>query len=345
MTATGRATGAELYPRALIAWLPYDYGFAMRRFLRRFQPRIAILAETELWPNLLRECVRAQVPVLLANARLSKKSARGYRRLGAFAREVIGGVTAIGAQTYDDGARLAALGARNITVTGNLKFDVTPPANADALAAELRATFGSRPVFLAASTRDGEEALILDALARQPLDDALTVIVPRHPQRFDEVANLVHARDHKLIRRSMNVPVPADGRFFLGDSLGEMAGYYRACDVAFIGGSLLAFGAQNLIEACDAGAPVLIGPSSFNFAQAAELAIAGGAALRVRDAHHLVSEAARLLAAPQERAQIAARGKAFCAEHRGAAERTFELCEPLLRASRARAAIRSQAMR
>lgn len=332
MTATGRAAAQESYGDfAELAWLPYDYPWAMRRFLAHFRPSLALVMETELWPNLLTQCRTHEVPVLVLNARLSERSARGYGRLGSFAAQVFADVSAWGAQTEADAQRLRALGADDVVVTGNLKFDATPPDNAEALAARMREWFGDRPVFLVASTREGEEALILDALARVTLlDEVLTVIVPRHPQRFDDVAGMLTKRALQYVRRSESRAVPADCRFVLGDSMGEMAAYYAACDVAFIGGSLLPYGAQNLIEACAAGAPVLIGPSTFNFMQAVEGAVEAGAAMRVQDADELVQRAAALLSDDRKRSAMRDAGLLFTAAHRGATERTLELIEPLL---------------
>jgi 3-deoxy-D-manno-octulosonic-acid transferase len=286
--------------------------------------------ETELWPNLVRECRASGVPLLLANARLSEKSARGYARIGSLARATLGDLAAVGAQTEADAARLTALGATAVTVTGNLKFDLAPPPAMLERSRELRALFGERPVFLAASTREGEETLLLDALARAPLAGPLVVIVPRHPQRFDEVAALMRSRGIEFVRRSEARPVPPGCHYALGDSMGEMTAYYAAADLAFVGGSLVPFGAQNLIEACAGGAPVAIGLSTFNFAQAVDEAVKAGAAIQVPDADSLVREAARLLADAGARRRMGEAGKRFCAAHRGATERTLALVEPLV---------------
>ena len=332
MTAAGRATAEELYgARATIAYLPYDFPWAMRRFVREHRPRLAIIMETEVWPNLLRACARAGVPTLLANARLSDRSARRYRLVAGFARQVFADFAAVAAQTRADADRLKALGAPEPVVTGNLKFDVTPPADASARAAEFRAWIGARPVLLFASTRDGEEALVLDALAHHPMTGTLIAIVPRHPQRFDDVAQLARSKGRAVARRSSATAVSAQIDCWIGDSMGEMAAYYAASDVAVIGGSLLPFGAQNLIEACAAGVPVLVGPHSYNFAEAAEAAIAAGAALRVRDAGDAIDQAAALLADAARRRSMGEAGRAFCTAHRGAAARTLALCERLLR--------------
>lgn len=337
MTATGRDTAKQLFgdlPAVQFAWLPYDYPGAVRRFIRHFHPALGIVMETEAWPHLLREFETAGIPTLLANARLSEKSARGYRSVAPLAREVFSRFSAIAAQTRADAERLLALGARAeaMTITGNMKFDITSPPAMQDLAALLRARIGPRKVVLAASTRDGEEALLLDALqaAGGLPDHAVLLMVPRHPQRFSEVASLFERRSLKYMRRSDNAEVPADCQYVLGDSLGEMPAYYGACDCAYVGGSLLPYGGQNLIEACAAGVPVLIGPHTYNFLQAATEAVEAGAAVRVDDAHMLVREAARLLADPRRRQAMAEAGLAFCRAHRGATARIIGCCERLL---------------
>jgi len=331
MTATGRAAALEMYGDfAEIAWLPYDYPWAMRRFVARYTPAACLVMETELWPNLLVQCRRFGVPVMLVNARLSERSARGYARLGQFGRKLFARLAAVGAQGEEDAARLRRLGAQRVHVTGNLKFDMASDESQAQLAKAFRSRFGSRKVFLLASTRDGEEELILDALASASLSNALIVIVPRHPQRFEEVAAILSKRGLAFVRRSDERDVPSDCGFLLGDSLGEMAAYYAACDLAFIGGSLLPYGAQNLIEACAAGAPVLIGPSTFNFAQAAAWAAEAGAAIRIAGVAELAQQAGRLL--NDQNALLAMReaGLRFAAAHRGATARTMALIEPLL---------------
>jgi 3-deoxy-D-manno-octulosonic-acid transferase len=281
--------------------------------------------ETEVWPNLIHACRERSIPLYLVNARLSEKSYRRYRRFAQLARTSLRELTAIAAQTRDDAQRLLDLGAENVVVTGNLKFDVEPGPEQLELGKALRARFGAdRPVFLAASTRDGEEALLLDRL--HGLDAAaLLVIVPRHPQRFEEVASLVARRGFRFQRRSENAAIDPQTQVVLGDSLGEMFAYYAACDVAFVGGSLLPFGGQNLIEACAVGRPVLIGPHTYNFTEAADSAVAAGAALRVGDADQLMREADRLLHDPVAARRMGAAGLAFARMHRGATHRVLEL--------------------
>ena len=342
MTATGREAAQQLYGQlseVSVAWLPYDYPLAMRRFLRRFKPTLGIIMETEIWFNLLRECRRAQVPVVLANARLSEQSARGYAMVAPLVRDALGHLSALAVQNEDDAKRLVALGAdaMHITVTGNLKFDMPLDADQDGerRADDLRAYIAARPVLLAASTREGEEELLLDALVTHPLPaGTLLVIVPRHPQRFDEVAGMLQRRGLHFQRRSALGPDAAllpDCAVLLGDSMGEMANYYCAADCAFVGGSLMPLGGQNLIEACALGVPVLVGRHTFNFAQAADEAVAAGAALRVEDAEGLLREAQRLLGDEVSRRRMRDAGIAFVAAHRGATARTVQVCEPFLK--------------
>jgi 3-deoxy-D-manno-octulosonic-acid transferase len=326
-TPTGRATGEQLFgDRVLRAYLPYDLPEAMQHFLAHFRPRIGLLLETELWFNLIAACRARNTPLLLVNARLSEKSARGYARLGSLTRLGLQGLACVAAQTDADAERLRALGARNVSVTGNLKFDVTPPPQAAALGSALRERWGkARPVFLAASTRDGEEALILDAVRAAAIPDLLTVIVPRHPQRFDDTARLLQRRGMRFVRRSMESPVAADCQVVLGDSMGEMHAYYAACDVAFIGGSLLPGGGQNLIEACAMGRPVLIGPHTWNFAAITQSAIAAEAALCVEDAAALTRALDSLLNDHALRSRMAANALAFSRSQGGAVDRLLGL--------------------
>ncbi|WP_107220167.1 lipid IV(A) 3-deoxy-D-manno-octulosonic acid transferase [Thauera aromatica] len=332
MTPTGRDTSKALFKgesRVLRTYLPYDLGCFAHAFLRRFRPVFGVVMETELWPNLLAACRRRDIPVLLANARLSERSARRYARLPALTALTMKGLTAIGAQTAADAARLTQLGARRVTVTGNIKFDIAPPDAALALAEAFRTRIGARPVLLAASTREGEEALLLAAFARHAGTATLLLLVPRHPQRFDEVAALAAARGLKLQRRSAEAPVDADTRVLLGDSMGEMFAYYGCAEVALIGGSWLPFGGQNLIEACAVGTPVVLGPHTFNFMAVAEEAVRAGAALRAADADAGVRTAVELLADPARREHIAAAGRAFATTHQGATARTVALLEGL----------------
>ena len=337
MTPTGRATGQALFgkhaSRMLQSYLPYDTGWMAARFIRHFSPSICVLMETEVWPNLIAQCVRRRVPIALVNARLSERSLAKAERLSGLMHEAASGISCVAAQTESDAARFRQLGVHDVQVTGSIKFDVTPPEAALANGAAMRAQFGARPVLLCASTREGEEALILDAMKRMPPDDALVVIVPRHPQRFDEVARLIASQGFAMMRRSGcgSGAVTSDVRVFLGDSMGEMFAYYAACDVAFIGGSLLPLGGQNLIEACALGKPVLIGPHTFNFGPITDDAIAAGAAVRVPDADAMLDNGMRLLRLDDVRTEMGARAREFAQQHRGATARTVSLLEVLIR--------------
>lgn len=348
-TPTGRATSEQLFGNQVESvYLPYDLPFAVNRFLNHFKPVIGILVETELWFNLIASCKQRQIPLLLVNARLSEKSARGYAKLGAVAQTGLQSLVAISAQTEQDALRLRSLGAGNagnlISVVGNIKFDVVPPDAALSQGQQLRQQLGvARPILLAASTRDGEEAMIIAAVTAANIKDLLTVIVPRHPQRFDEVAALLQKNALSYVRRSSLADkdaasaqpalrsseqppdINADVAFILGDSMGEMFSYYAACDLAFIGGSLLPLGGQNLIEACAMGKPVLIGPYTFNFEQATELAISAGAAQRVQDTAELTAAIQTLFADAEKRQHMAAAALHFSEFSRGATLRTLVL--------------------
>jgi 3-deoxy-D-manno-octulosonic-acid transferase len=321
-TAAGRETIKQVYGEsALNAFVPYDLPETAQAFLEYFRPRLAVVMETEVWPNLLAQCVHHGVPVVLANARLSEKSARGYRRWRALAEPAFASLAAVCAQSAADAERLRSIGARAVEVTGNLKFDVTPdPAQLSAGAAWRAAV--NRPVLLLASTREGEEAMLLAAHAADAR--VLILVVPRHPRRFDEVAALAGSRRSRQ-------PLPSAGdRVHLGDSMGEMTFYYGACDVAIIGGSFAPLGGQNLIEALAAGAPVVLGPHMYNFAQATELALQAGAALEAADAAAAMRTAIELLADKDRRQRMSQAGRDLCNAHRGATARHLAICRKLL---------------
>jgi 3-deoxy-D-manno-octulosonic-acid transferase len=327
MTPTGWESGERLFGDGVLrCYLPYDFPGAVARFLDRFRPSMGLLMETELWPNLIHACRKRSIPLYLVNARLSEKSYARYRRFPGLTRLSLGELTAIAVQTPDDAQRLTALGAGNMAITGNLKFDIEPPAAQLALGRSWRERYGpGRPVLLAASTREGEEQMLLAHFNRLEMPDVLLIIVPRHPQRFDEVAALIERNGLRYQRRSADAPVEPETRVLLGDSMGEMFAYYAACDVAFVGGSLLPFGGQNLIEACAAGKPVLCGPHTYNFSEAAENAVAAGAALRVANPDGLMREAQRLLTDAGEAKRMGEAGLAFSKTHQGATQRVLEL--------------------
>jgi len=259
---------------------------------------------------------------------MSEKSARGYGRWRGLARPALASLWAVCAQSAEDAARLRALGARRIMVTGNLKFDSAPDEAQAAQGRAWRETLG-RPVLLLASTRDGEERMLLEAMPAWN-GKLLVLVVPRHPRRFDEVASLVAKDGFPVSRRSRNpVPGPQD-RVHLGDTMGEMDFYYAASDVAVIGGSFAPRGGQNLIEACAAGVPVVVGPSMFNFAEATRLALEAGAAVQAADAPSAVRDALELVAHPEKRTAMGAAGRKLCEAHRGATRRHLSICTEIL---------------
>jgi 3-deoxy-D-manno-octulosonic-acid transferase len=333
MTPTGRETSTALFGDSVDrVYLPYDTPWAVARFLDHFRPTLGLIMETELWPNLVAACRTRNLPLLLVNGRLSERSARRYAKLPALTRQTLNNLAAIAAQGDDDARRLRELGAAEVVVLGNMKFDIEPPTAQLELGRELRAAIGDRPLFLCASTREGEEALILAAWPRDC--PVLLAIVPRHPQRFDAVAALVAARGFALQRRSDRVAIAASTQVWLGDSMGELFAWYAAAAVTFVGGSLLNYGSQNLIEPCSVGTPVLIGPSTFNFADAARAAIAAQAVIQVGDAAALIREALALISDTARRTAMADFGRAFAASHRGATARTMALIERVTPAAR-----------
>jgi 3-deoxy-D-manno-octulosonic-acid transferase len=329
MTPTGREAGEQLFGTDVLrCYLPYDYPFAVRRFLAHFKPELGLLLETEVWPNLIQACRAANVPLCLVNARLSEKSARRYARFGKLTAASLRQMSAIAAQTEEDARRLEELGASNVSVMGNLKFDITPSAELLELGSRLLQRFGpERLIFLAASTREREEEEILAAVKNLGMPELLMVIVPRHPQRFDSVAQLLDQLGIPWQRRSAEQPLGAATQVVLGDSMGEMFAYYAACDVAFIGGSLLPYGGQNLIEACAVGKPVIIGPHTYNFAEAAERAVEAGAAVRVASAEELARELRRLLHDPEQRRRMGQAGLEFSRQHQGATGKVMAILE------------------
>lgn len=344
-TATGRTQGkALLQPGDVQVWQPWDTPGAVRRFLAHFQPRVGLLVETEVWPNMVAACARTGIPLCLVNARFSAKSLRQSQRLSALARPAYQGLRAVWAQTQEDADRLRQLGAPVQGVMGNFKFDATPDAAQLARGAAWRRTL-SRPVLVFASSREGEEALLLEALnkkmapalantAKQATKNIASavqwLIVPRHPQRFDAVAQLCQEQGFSVSRRSHWTQAPEAADIWLGDSMGEMALYFGLSDLALLGGSFAPLGGQNLIEAAACGCPVVMGPHTFNFAQAAELARASGAAIEVKDMEQAVDRCLALLQAPVELARAREAARSLGADHGGAAQRTAEAVQRLL---------------
>lgn len=323
-TATGRAEGERLLrPGDGQAWLPWDAPKAVRRFLNHFQPSAGILMETEVWPNLVAQCKARGVPLVLANARLSAKSLAQARRLARLSRPAYESLAAVWAQTEDDAVRLAKAGATVRGVFGNLKFDATPDAAQLETGRAWRTTAG-RPVVMFASSREGEESECFGVLRSNPAlaQRVRWLVVPRHPQRFDEVASLAEQHGFAVSRRSRWTAGPQPADVWIGDSLGEMALYYGMADVALLGGSFAPLGGQNLIEAAACGCPVIMGQHTFNFAEAAQLAREAGAALRVETMEEAMRSAASLASDPVRRDVAVRAAIAFATAHQGAAEKT-----------------------
>ena len=323
-TATGREAGrALLQPGDVQVWQPWDTPLATRRFVRQFRPRIGLLVETEVWPNLVHTCLRAHVPLCLVNARLSAKSLRKAQRLDWLAVPAFRSLSAVWPQSGDDAARLRSLGAPVQAPTGNLKFDTTPDADQCAQGQSLRQSVG-RPVLLLASSREGEEQMLLDALRAHAVPERSVqwLLVPRHPQRFNAVAALCLAAGLTVSRRSVDGSGFAPADVWIGDSVGEMALYFGLADVALLGGSFAPLGGQNLIEAAACGCPVVMGPHTFNFASAAELAQVEGAAFELPDLPQALDYALRLAHDPAALEASSSAALAFALRHRGAALRT-----------------------
>jgi 3-deoxy-D-manno-octulosonic-acid transferase len=327
-TATGRAEGRRLLRDGdAQAWLPWDTPGAVRRFLEHFRPSAGILMETEVWPNIAAACHARGIPLALANARLSEKSLVQARRLARLSRPAYGALRAAWAQTEGDARRLAQAGATVQGVFGNLKFDATPDPAQLREGRDWRST-SPRPVVMFASSREGEEAGFLRAIVNHP--GIQWLLVPRHPQRFDEVAALVAQAGLSVARRSAWVDAPAPADVWVGDSLGEMALFYAMSDVALLGGSFLPLGGQNLIEAAACGCPVVMGPHTFNFSDAAQLSEEAGAALRVASMEEGLRVAVELARDAVARQQAVAAAERFAAAHRGAAAKTAHAVLALL---------------
>jgi 3-deoxy-D-manno-octulosonic-acid transferase len=321
---------------AQVCYVPYDLPGAVRRFLARVQPRLAVIFETELWPNLYRACGRRRVPLVIASARISERSVSRYQRLGGLFRSTLAQAAVVAAQAPADAERFRALGAAaaRTHVTGNLKFDFELPEDIAARGARLRAQYAAqRPLWVAGSTHGGaEEQALIEAQrqVRTQLPDALLVIAPRHPQRFAEAAQALTQAGVRFARRSESSTVASDCEVLLLDSLGELLDFYAAADVAFVGGSLVPVGGHNLLEPAALGVPILSGPHNFNSEDVARLLLARGAVEVVQDAAQLAARVTQLLRDADERARIGAAGRACVEGNRGALAKLLGLIEPLL---------------
>jgi 3-deoxy-D-manno-octulosonic-acid transferase len=344
-TATGRTLGASLMKEGDVqVWQPWDTPVIVQKFLTHFQPHLAVVLETEVWPNWVAQCNRANIPMVLVNARMSEMSMRSAQRLAWLSGPAYAGLSGVWAQTPDDAKRLELLGASVMEVVGNVKFDAQPNSILLAQALLWSKNF-TRPVVLLASSREGEEDLWLDALQalkENPVDGQEHVhavhwlVVPRHPQRFDEVAQAIVNRGWKLSRRSAWVDGPSQideenlDTIWLGDSMGEMSLYFGLADVALLGGSFMPLGGQNLIEATACGCPVIMGPHTFNFAEAAELALEADAAIRVEDMAQAVTSALQLVCSGPDENNYVSACLAFTQKNKGATQRTVQALKPYL---------------
>lgn len=334
-TPTGSARVRALFGDEVFhVYLPYDLPTALNGFLDRVWPVLCMMVETEVWPNLLAVCRERSIPTLLANGRLSARSLSGYQKLGALARDAFGAISRVAAQATPDAQRFIAAGvpAERVTVTGSIKFDTRVPASVSEQAEVLRRQWGGRPVWVAASTHEGEDAILLDAhrRLRERLPDALLVLVPRHPERFNPVAVLCERSGMATVRRSGGTPPAADTAVYLGDTMGELPVLIGAADAAFIGGSLMPVGGHNMLEASAQGVPVVFGPQVFNFATISRLLLAEGAAEQVSDAAELAALLARWLDDASLRSQVGERGRRVVDANRGALDQLWELLAGLL---------------
>jgi|ERR1043165_7561629 3-deoxy-D-manno-octulosonic-acid transferase len=317
-------------------YFPYDLPLVLRRFFKALQPKLLILIETELWPNLLASCQLYQVPVVLVNARLSERSAKSYRRILPLMRKVLNGINAIAAQFQADADRFIALGfpAERLQVTGSLKFDLTLPLRLTEQAQHWRKIWGeNRPVWIAASTHPGEEELILQAFteARRFYPDLLLISIPRHVDRVPQLEQLYNSRTYKTIKRSdSNQSKMHDADIFIGDTMGELLIFYAAADLAFVGGSLVEKGGQNPLEPAAVGLPILTGPYTFNFATITEQLKQRHVEIQVTNAEELAEQVIALLSNPERRQQKSDEAKKFVAENKGSVLKQMQLIENLL---------------
>jgi len=336
VTPTGSARVLQLFgDRVFHVYLPYDLTTAVRRFLDRVRPRLAVIMETEIWPNLFFTCSDRNISIVVANARLSEKSLRGYWPIQPLVRRAIRCASFIAAQSQSDGERLHSLGAptERLAVVGNLKFDMSVPDDIVRHGRDFRAAAGAdRPVWIAASTHEGEELVVLKAHAEvlRRFPDALLLIAPRHPERFKALATSCRAFGFRTATRSEDGHADRHKQCFVIDSMGELLGFYAAADVAFVGGSLVPVGGHNLLEPAALARPVIVGPHTFNFAEVTEGLIKSGAVMRIPDADALGPAVVRLLSRDIERRTMGEAAHRVMERERGAVERTMSIVEKVI---------------
>lgn len=330
MTPTGSARVLSLYGDSVLhCYLPYDLPFAVKRFLRSARPAVGIIMETELWPNLIHYASQQSVPLVLANARLSARSAAGYQRIAALTQTMLQQISLIAAQSQDDRKRLIALGADKDSVhaVGNLKFEISLPASLNEEAEALRTLWGNRPVFIAASTHEGEDEIILNASRRMRAEfpDLLLILVPRHPERFDKVAALSQRSGFKILRRSDQGMCTREIQVLVVDTMGELPLFYGTADIAFVGGSLVPRGGHNLLEPAALGRPVIIGPHYFNFNEISRQFLSANAAIQIDSSESLANAVIELFRSPQKRADMGQAGQQLIQHSQGASQRLLNL--------------------
>ncbi len=336
MTPTGsERVRANLPPTVFHVYAPYDLPGVVNRFLNKIKPELAIFMETELWPNILHYCKKRNIPTLLANARLSAKSAQGYARFASLSKNMLQSLSIIAAQSQSDADRFISLGAMpaQIYVTGNMKFDLHIPPSLLESADSLKQQLGSsRPIFIAASTHDGEDEIILDAFSqiRSSIRDCLLLLVPRHPERFEKVAGLCKKQGYHVVSRSEGIVLDANTDVFLGDTMGELRLFFAASDIAFIGGSLIPRGGHNMLEAAAFGLPVLSGPHTFNFTETVRLLNEADALITINNAHELATHVIQLLQNTSLRQEMGEKGKKVVEANRGALDYHLKLVNTLL---------------
>ena len=322
-TPTARKIAETMLPTDSFAYLPFDDPFLIRRFIKRFQPKTLIIMETELWPNLLVCCHTHKIPVFVANARLSKKSTRRYARFRALTQALLPPVT-IFAQSRKDAKRFQYLGARKVEIAGNLKFDAQPAPDVYEKARFFRSLIKNRFIICAASTRPGEEKILLKHLSLLSIPNLLFVIIPRHPERFAEVEDLLRKEKYIYQKRSDESPIAPETKIWLGDSMGELYAYYGAADIAIIGGSIMDFGGQNPIEAMAMGVPVTIGPYTEHFSTIVQKALKSSAILQATSPPDLKQLIEELFKHPEKRQQLSKNGLDFWQKEQGATRRIVE---------------------
>lgn len=332
MTPTGSARVKSLFADTVLhVYLPYDLPFAIKRFLKAMRPEFGIIMETELWPNLILICAEQSIPIVIANARLSARSARGYQKVSKFTHQMLRSIPLIAAQTHSDRDRFVQLGAHKekVHAVGNLKYEITLPASSMERAEAIRALWGNRPVFIAASTHEGEEEKIIDAARkiRGQFRDLLLIIVPRHPERFDRVAALCRRAGLNTLRRSEGKPCSSQIQALVVDSMGELSIFYSTADVAFVGGSLVPHGGHNLLEPAALSRPVITGPHYFNFLEVTKQFLEHQAAIEVKNPEQLADTVIELLKAPQRRAVMGDAGKQLIEQSKGASQRLLNLID------------------